>query len=138
MSESNRHLSILDEQECWNLLESAVVGMVAFVDADGQQLIPVNIHVIDRRLFFRIDETTSLGLLASGHEDVAVAANHADTLFGHGWNVTLRGSSRSVDDDAVREALDQSGRRTAWAGGDRNVMIEIQPRFVAGRRVHHG
>lgn len=137
MTEANRQLVVLDEQECWNLLGSAVVGMVAFVDAQGQQLIPVNIQVIDQQLYFRIDETTSLGVLASGHDDVAVAASHIDSLFGHGWNVTLHGSSHRVDDAAVREAIDHSGRRTAWAGGNRNVIVEIRPRSIGGRRVHH-
>lgn len=128
---------MLDEQECWELLNSAVVGLVGFVDADGQQLIPVNIQVLDQRLYFRIDATTSLGILAAGHDDIAVAASHADSLFGHGWNVTVHGSSRQVDDDAIRSALDHSGRRSAWAGGDRNVIVEVRPRSIGGRRVHH-
>lgn len=133
----NSQLAVLSERECWDLLDSAVVGIVGFVDADGQQLIPVNIQVIEQRLYFRIDETTSLGILADGHDDVAVAASHADSLFGHGWNVTVHGSSGQVDDDAIRDALEHSGRRSAWAGGDRNTIVEVQPRSIAGRRVHH-
>lgn len=138
MVENNRHLVVLDEQECWSLLDTAVVGMVAFVNDEGQQLVPVNIQVIGQRLYFQIDDTTLLGALAAGHDDVAVAASHADTMFGHGWNVTVRGTSQRTDDDAIRDALKHSGHRSAWAGGDREVIVEIRPRSVAGRRAHHG
>ncbi|MFI5429578.1 pyridoxamine 5'-phosphate oxidase family protein [Aeromicrobium sp. UC242_57] len=79
--------------------------MVAFVNTDGQQLMPVNIQALDRRVYFRIDDTTSLGVLAEGHDDVAMSATHADTMYGNGWNVTVRGSSRRVDDDTLREQL---------------------------------
>lgn len=137
MVEHNSHLVVLDEQECWSLLDTAVVGMVAFVNDDGQQLVPVNIQIIDQRVYFQIDDSTMLGVLAAGHDDVAVAASHADTMYGHGWNVTVRGTSRRTDDAAIRDALAHSGHRSAWAGGDRQVIIEIEPRAVSGRRVHH-
>lgn len=133
MNDPNPHLRSIDQDECWELLHTAVIGMVAFVDDDGQQLVPVNIHVIDRRLFFQINESTLLGRLAAGHDDVAVLASYADTVLAHGWNVTVRGSSRRIDDDQVRDAIEHSGRRLPWAGDDRTVMVEIVPRSVDGR-----
>lgn len=133
MNDPNPHLRSIDQDECWELLHTAVIGMVAFVDDDGQQLVPVNIHVIDRRLFFQINESTLLGRLAAGHDDVAVMASYADTVLAHGWNVTVRGSSRRIDDDQVRDAIEHSGRRLPWAGDDRTVMVEIVPRSVDGR-----
>lgn len=136
MNDTNPHLRAIDEHECWELLRTAVVGMVAFVDDEGQQLVPVNIHVIDQRLFFLVNESTLLAGLADGHDDVAVLAHYADTVLAHGWNVTVRGSSRRVDDDAVRHTIEHSGRRAPWAGDDRDVIVEIVARSIDGRRVH--
>lgn len=134
MNDPNPHLSAIDQDECWELLRTAVIGMVAFVDDDGQQLVPVNIHAIDRHLFFQINESTLLGRLATGHDDVAVLVSYADTVLAHGWNVTVRGSSRRTDDDQVRQTIEHSGRRLPWAGDDRTVIVEVVPRSVEGRR----
>lgn len=128
-------LEVLTEAECFELLRTATVGRIAFVDAEGQQLIPVNFIVLDDLIYFR---TVRGGLLAEferGHDDVAFGVDHHDDVARSGWNVTLRGSARRVEDRAGISKVLGNHSLEPWAGGVRPIVIEVRPRFVAGRRV---
>lgn len=128
-------LEVLTETECFELLDTATVGRIAFVDAEGQQLIPVNFIVLDGLIYFR---TAHGGLLAEferGHDDVAFGVDYHDDLARNGWNVTLRGSARRVEDRAGINTVLGNANLEPWAGGVRPIVIEVRPRSVAGRRV---
>lgn len=121
----------IDPAECLELLAVRTVGMVAFVDDDGQQLVPVNYVVRDGDVIFRTSADSFLAQLADGHEDVAFATSHQAELDQHGWNVTVRG--RTSPQDAAE--LVGAPPRT-WAGGVRDVLVRLHPEHVSGRRVH--
>jgi nitroimidazol reductase NimA-like FMN-containing flavoprotein (pyridoxamine 5'-phosphate oxidase superfamily) len=124
----------LPPEECVALLGSTTVGRLAFVDADGQQLIPVNFTVIDEKIYFRTSRDGILAGLAGGHEDIAFGVDHQD-VFRDGWNVTVRGSVAAVTDEAIVETVVSHTRLHPWAGGDRPLVMAIAPRAIDGRRV---
>jgi nitroimidazol reductase NimA-like FMN-containing flavoprotein (pyridoxamine 5'-phosphate oxidase superfamily) len=121
-------------EECVALLGTTTVGRLAFVDAAGQQLIPVNFTVVDERIYFRTTPDGILGRLADGHEDVAFGVDHND-VFRDGWNVTVRGSVAAVTDETVVETVLSHTRLHPWAGGDRPLVMAVTPRSIDGRRV---
>lgn len=130
-------ISELSEDECLALLETTTVGRVAFVNAEGQQLAPVNFALIDGAIYFRTLPDGFLSVLARGHPDVAFGVDHYD-VFRHGWNVTVRGAARGVEDRATINKVLSHHRLQPWAGGVRPLVIEISPGTVAGRRVAVG
>lgn len=136
-SDSDRGGSIkeLTEEECLGLLSTTTVGCIAFVNADGQQLIPVNFIVLDGLIFFR---TVYAGLLAGlerGHDDVAFGVVHHEDVSHSGWNVTARGGARRVEDRATINKVLGNPNLQAWAGGVRSTVIEVRPTSIAGRRI---
>jgi nitroimidazol reductase NimA-like FMN-containing flavoprotein (pyridoxamine 5'-phosphate oxidase superfamily) len=125
----------IPESECLELLTSTTVGRIAFVDADGQQILPVNFVLIDGDIYLR---TLPGGVidtaLSHGHDDVAFEIDHHD-VFRIGWNVTVRGSASRVEDPATIDAILANERLHPWAGGDRLAVVKVTPRTIAGRRV---
>jgi nitroimidazol reductase NimA-like FMN-containing flavoprotein (pyridoxamine 5'-phosphate oxidase superfamily) len=126
----------LSETECWALLDTTTVGRVAFVSAEGQQLLPVNFVVIDEKIYFR---TLPGGVLDSalsrGHDDVAFGVDHHEDMYRHGWNVTVRGGAVGVEDRATINMVLSTERLRPWAGGVRPAVIRVTPRSIAGRKV---
>lgn len=134
--DSSPHGSIIElpEDECFALLETTTVGHIAFVDDAGQQLVPVNFALTDRAIYFRTLPDGFLSSLAKGHGDVAFGVDHSD-VFRKGWNVTVRGTARGVEDRATINKVLSNSRLKPWAGGVRPLVIEITPTSIAGRRV---
>ncbi|KAA1395545.1 pyridoxamine 5'-phosphate oxidase family protein [Aeromicrobium ginsengisoli] len=127
-------LSTLSEKECRELLGTTTVGHIAFVDRDGQQLIPANFAVLDGVIYLRTAPGSILSQLASGHPDVAFGINHHD-VFRTGWNVTVRGTAVGVEDRATINVVLGHKRLRPWAGGVRPLIIRVTPSSMAGRRV---
>lgn len=125
----------LSEAECHELLSMTTVGRIAFVDAEGQQLIPVNFVVLNGIIYFRTMYDGMLAGLARDHDDVAFGVDYHDDLSHHGWNVTARGSASKVEDRATIGKVLGAPQLQPWAGGVRSTVIEVRPRSIAGRRV---
>lgn len=124
----------LSEDECWALVDTTTVGHVAFVDGEGQQLIPMNFAVLGGTIYFRTTPEGILAGLARGHDDVAFGVDYHD-VFREGWNVTVRGRAIGVEDRATINKVLSHHQLSPWAGGVRPLVIKIEPRSVVGRRV---
>ncbi|MDR7085213.1 nitroimidazol reductase NimA-like FMN-containing flavoprotein (pyridoxamine 5'-phosphate oxidase superfamily) [Aeromicrobium panaciterrae] len=135
--EDLRRGKIIDipEDECRFLLTTTTVGRVAFVNDEGQQLVPVNFAVIDGVVYFRTVSDGFLAQLARGHDDVAFGADHHDDTYRDGWNVTVKGPALLVEDRATINMVLSHGRLRPWAGGVRPLVIRISINSIAGRRV---
>ena len=126
----------LPEDECWELLGLRPVGRIAFIDADGrQQLLPVNYAVHGRCVHVRTAAETLLGALAGGHDNVALQADHVEDLYQVAWSVTATGSVGEVTDRDVVEEVLRSGRPRPWVPGERDLLLELTPQRIDGRRV---
>lgn len=128
-------LITLPEDECLALIGTTTVGRIAFVNADGQQLLPVNFALIDRLIYFRTVPDGLLAELGPGHGDVAFEVDHHEDLYRDGWNVTVRGDASQVEDRATINLVLAHERLRPWAGGVRPMVIRVTPRSIDGRRV---
>lgn len=124
----------LPDRECMELLSTTTVGRIAFVNACGQQLVPVNFAVIDRVIYFRTLPDGFLAQLSHGHDDVAFGVDHHDDTYRVGWNVTVKGKASLVEDRATINMVLSHERLRPWAGGVRPMVIRIEIDSVAGRR----
>jgi nitroimidazol reductase NimA-like FMN-containing flavoprotein (pyridoxamine 5'-phosphate oxidase superfamily) len=125
----------LPREECLELLTTTTVGRLAFVDADGQQLVPVNFVLIDDTIYFRTLPDGFLSQLPDGSHPVAFGVDHHDDLYRNGWNVTVRGAVRQVEDRATIDVVLGHSRLRPWAGGVRSMVMAVSIDSVDGRRV---
>ncbi len=129
------NISVLPEDECRELLSTTTVGRIAFVNDDGQQLVPVNFVLIDDAIYFRTLSDGFLAQLARNHNDVAFGVDHHADNYRHGWNVTVKGSAAEAEDRATINLVLAHPRLRPWAGGVRPMVIRVNIDSIAGRRV---
>lgn len=135
MVRSAGRFSEIAQDECLELMATATVGWLAFVDGEGQQLLPVNFALHGPDVYFRTMAGSVIASLADGHEDVAFAVDHHDDLYQKGWDVTARGTTALVDDPDITAEVAAGARPRPWAPGERDVLIVLRPREISGRRV---
>ena len=83
-------LEVLDEDECWRLLESRTVGRLA-VDVGGHpDIFPVNYVIHDRMVVIRTEAGTKLAGAGLG-TSVAFEIDESDESGSSGWSVVVRG-----------------------------------------------
>jgi nitroimidazol reductase NimA-like FMN-containing flavoprotein (pyridoxamine 5'-phosphate oxidase superfamily) len=126
----------IPEKECLELLTTTAVGRVAYMTAEGLQLIPLNFAVIDAEIYFRTATDSVLDGLAQGNDEVVFGVDHHSQLYRDGWNVTVKGATTRVSDPDLYEQVMSCSRLHPWAGGTRGVVIHLSRRHVDGRRVH--
>lgn len=121
----------LSYDECWGLLLTKSVGRIAFVGADGPEVLPFNFVVDDATVLVR---TSPYGPLARQLplDVVAFQVDEVDGYTESGWSVLLRGPLTSVD-RADLPAPDD--RPEAWPAGQRSLHLRLTPRRVTGRRL---
>ncbi|MDX6275980.1 MAG: uncharacterized protein QOJ72_108 [Nocardioidaceae bacterium] len=129
------HFAVIQQAECLELLETATVAQIAFVNHDGLQLIPLNFAVIDGHIFFRTSPDSILNDLAAGNDHVAFGVDYHAPLYRDGWNVTVKGSTSRVTDPAVHDQVMSWSRLHPWAPGERDVVVRLVPHSMEGRRV---
>lgn len=125
----------LPEDECRELLTTTTVGRIAFVDDDGQQLVPVNFAYLDGAIYFRTLTDGFLAGLARRDIGVAFGVDHHDAMYRGGWNVTVKGRAEQVEDQPTIDAVLAHTRLRPWAGGDRPLVIRVTVDHIAGRKV---
>lgn len=123
----------VNEAECLELLTSATVGRIAFVGPGGLRLLPVNYCVLDRTVWFRTSETSSLAVLATEPTDVLFEVDHQNPTFRHGWSVIVSGTSGPADSPTLEDQIIDKVR--PWASGERRVIVGIHATCITGRRV---
>jgi len=125
----------LSEVECLALLSTTTVGLIAFCDQDGQQLVPVNFAVANESIYFRTLPDGILSQLGLSVRDVAFGVDHHDDLDREGWNVTVKGVVSQVEDRATINLLSNFGRVHPWVGGIRPSVKRLSIDRIDGRRI---
>ncbi|CAB4737694.1 unannotated protein [freshwater metagenome] len=118
----------LDEDTCWQLLETVSVGRLAWVDAQGPVVVPVNLAVSAGSVVVR---TAAYSTIAREVDDsrVAVEVDLFDDQARTGWSVLVRGVARVLLEPAPADAP------TAWPTGTKSATVRIRPTKVTGRRL---
>ena len=132
--EARTGLIRLSQQECAELLASASVGRIVFVD-DGQPLaLPVNFAWHEDTIVFRTGEGQKLHAATVG-QTVAFEVDSIDDVTHQGFSVIVKGTAREVTDWAEQEQLEQlpvrPWQRQPWRRG----WVCIDPSAITGRRL---
>jgi len=127
-------LQELSEGECRELLGSASVGRIAFVDDTGPTVLPVNFVMSGNGLIFRTSPRTELARYIDGRR-VAFEGDDFDEFHQSGWSVLVRGVARFVEEPGE---LPADERPTPWAEGIRSLFVRIETDTVTGRRLLGG
>jgi nitroimidazol reductase NimA-like FMN-containing flavoprotein (pyridoxamine 5'-phosphate oxidase superfamily) len=121
----------LDEEVCRQMLERCTFGRVAFGDAEGLTVLPVNCVFAQDAVLFRTSPGSALDRLGSGHV-VAFEADQVDPIAESGWSVLVRGTATHVTDSDQLAAIAESAMHP-WAPGRRDDWIAIHVERITGR-----
>jgi nitroimidazol reductase NimA-like FMN-containing flavoprotein (pyridoxamine 5'-phosphate oxidase superfamily) len=129
----------LTEAESLALIAQSEVGRIGFTGRFGPMVLPVNYRVLDGTIVFRTDEGSPLGEdlntgITNAEYRVAFEVDDLNPADRTGWSVLIQGSAHFMDEDAERAAGEQAGV-DPWAGGAKEVYIQIKPTRITGRRV---
>ncbi len=125
----------IDAERCRQLLEASAYGRLATVDA-GEPLLAVVNHVVDAGdIYVRTRRDSRLARLTEGGRS-ARAVFEVDSAFpaaGSAWSVMARGRLTREHGGARAAAL--RSRLSAWAHGERDVVLHLQVEELTGRAV---
>lgn len=127
---SDETVTILDEGECWALLESHEYGRLAFAVANDPDITPVNYCARDRKIYIRT---------AAGSKLLGVTINHKIAFEfdrvrpNEALSVILYGRARELDTDEEREFFESLPLRP-WVSSAKYHYLEITGDRISGRR----
>lgn len=124
---------VLEPDECWQLLQRAVIGRMAIAAAGEVDIFPVNFLVDEGTILFRTAEGTKLvEVVISGQ--VAFEADGLDPAAGEAWSVVVKGAAEVLDTfDEIYHA--QELPLYPWNAPDRKQRyVRIRPEKITGRR----
>lgn len=128
-------IEVMSPEDCRTFLaETTTVGRVAFRSSNGQQLLPVNFIFKRDRVYFMTSPHSVLAELAEGRDDVAFEIDYPDRMTQHGWSVLVKGSTKRVS-AAYVDLWAKKPR--PWAAGIRDILIELTPEEITGRRIRN-
>src|ERR1700739_4486914 len=134
MSLTDDGVTILPEQECWDLLAGVVLGRLV-TSVDGQpEIFPVNYVVQHRTVLFRTAEGTKLVSTAINNRVLFEADDHN---VAEGWSVIIKRKARPLrGDEEIEEA--ERAQLLPWTQSDKTHYVRVIPETVTGRRFRFG
>ncbi len=127
---SSQELSV---ERCRQLLAEHHVGRIAWVGADGLQLLPVSYALHRGSVVFR---TSPYGVLSElvRPVDAIFEVDDLDPELRAGWTVVVTGRAQPIAEPRDLVELWTVDGVTPWAAGVRNLFIEVTPRQITGRQ----
>jgi len=123
----------LTNGECFELLAGQGLGRLAFVDALGPIVLPVNFVLDAHMVVIRTDEGTKLDIASHGGR-VAFEVDQIDAVTGSAWSVLIRGEAIEVTDGLELARLSTLPLHPL-APGQKTHYVRILPALVTGRRI---
>lgn len=123
-------VEVLDERECWDLLELAPMGRIALAAAGEIDIFPINFAVHEGALYFRTAPGTKL---------VELTVNPVVALEIDGWDegeafsVVAKGAAERLELAADMDAAERLPL-TPWVPTLKYRWVRIRPTSVTGRR----
>jgi transcriptional regulator with XRE-family HTH domain len=130
---SSPALEALGVDECRRLIAPGGVGRIVFVEPRGPVALPVNFKTMDGDIVFRTAPTPTLSA-ALGNGDISFEVDHLDDALAEGWSVLISGAAHVIEDPADLERA-KALHVEPWAGGERDLLVRINPDEVTGRRI---
>jgi nitroimidazol reductase NimA-like FMN-containing flavoprotein (pyridoxamine 5'-phosphate oxidase superfamily) len=125
-------MTILETEECWELLGRTAVGRLAVSIADYPDIFPVNFVVDHGNVVFRTAEGTKLAGAVLGR-GVAFEIDGYDPEAGDAWSVVIKGFAVEIERmDDVFAALELP--LFPWHASPKHRFVRIEPADISGRR----
>ncbi|WP_163711161.1 pyridoxamine 5'-phosphate oxidase family protein [Mycobacterium timonense] len=131
---SDEPVSVLTEDENWNLLGSVTLGRLVTNFAGEPEIFPVNFVAQERTVLFRTAEGTKLFSAVANH---AVVFEVDDHNLVEGWSVIVRGRARLLKTDAEIHQADRA-QLLPWTAIAKPHYVRITPTEVTGRHFRFG
>lgn len=126
-------LRTLTPEECYELLAPGGVGRVVFETADGPAVFPVNFAMAGQTVVLRTAADTALA--ARLDCKVGFEVDRLDEALSQGWSVLIVGHAVHVQKEEQVRRLESRLALQPWAGGARDVYVQITPHRISGRRI---
>ena len=132
---SGRVLQTLTPAECYDLLSPGGLGRVVFSTLDGPVALPVNFAMVGQTVVLRTGVDTQL----ASHLDCKAGfeVDRLDETLSEGWSVLVTGHAVRVKKEEQVRHLEMAAHLQPWAGGARDVYVQIMPLHISGRRIRH-
>ncbi len=129
-------VTILEPNECWQLLRTTEVGRLAVVVEDRPDIFPINFLVDHGTIVFRTAEGTKLASLSSDGM-VAFEADGYDGDIRSAWSVVIKGRA-----DEITRMHDLVETTTLplfpWHSAPKAHFVRVVPDQISGRRFSVG
>ncbi|MBV1778503.1 pyridoxamine 5'-phosphate oxidase family protein [Paeniglutamicibacter sp. ABSL32-1] len=125
---------VLDDEQCWKLLENTQHGRLVLTAAGETDVFPINYRAHDGLLLLRTAPGTKLAELTI-NENVVFQADGITS--DEAWSVVVKGRARVLEqgsDIAAAEALNLK----TWIPTLKDFYVEIKPSRVSGRHFNLG
>lgn len=132
IASTTRRLEAIPVDQCLGLLESRVIGRVAFIDDGVPQVLPVNYRFHEGMVVFRTDYGALLDAVHLSATAFEVDAFDAD--YRTGWSVVVHGKAEEVWRPEELARLRDLPLQP-WAPGARDHYVRILPSAITGRRI---
>ena len=125
-------MEMLDNDECWHLIETTPVGRLAVSIANHPDIFPVNHVVDDRTIVFRTAEGTKLAAALLGTA-VAFEIDGYDADAGTAWSVVVKG--HAVELERLLDVMHAEDLPLfPWNASYKPRFVKIEADEVSGRR----
>jgi len=128
-------ITVLSEDESWNLLSSVALGRYVTSLGSGRlEIFPVNFVVQKRTVLFRTAEGTKLFGAVAHNQVLFEADNHK---VDGGWSVIVRGTARVLYGSTELDEAERAGLHP-WTATEKLRFVRIRPTEITGRRFVFG
>src|SRR5688500_15143078 len=131
--DSSRRLRDLDEEECRELLGTAVIGRIAFSEGALPAIQPVHFTLLGGHIYIPTRPGSKVAA-ATANAVVAFEADDFDPVTKMGWSVTTVGTSRLVTHPEDVQELHALGLEP-WAPTPHRCYIAVRTTIWHGRRL---
>jgi nitroimidazol reductase NimA-like FMN-containing flavoprotein (pyridoxamine 5'-phosphate oxidase superfamily) len=119
-------ISVLGDDEAWNLLSSVPLGRLVTSFGGQLEIFPVNFVVYDGTVLFRTSEGTKLFTTVMNEK----------VLF-EGWSVILRGTARMLTGaDEIHQA--ETAGLIPWVPTEKLRFVRVTPIEISARHFRFG
>ena len=128
-------LAELDAAACTRLLAAVRFGRLAVVEGGVPRIVVLNFMLDGADVLFRTKPDTLAARLTRGDASVPAEFEVDDALSVQraGWSVIVKGLLGREDDDRVIASA--RSRITAWAQGERDVVLRLRAERLTGWQV---
>lgn len=127
-------ISVLDDNEAWNLLSSVALGRLVTSFGGQLEIFPVNFVTQDRTVLFRTAEGTKLFTTVMNEKVLFEADDHSAE---EGWSVILRGTARMLSSAEEIHEADRAGLMP-WVPTEKLRYVRVTPSEISARHFRFG